>query len=59
MNDEDLLIKKAYLSFREFRGIRYADDIIFYAKSFEKFVSMTERLISELRRIGLTFNAKI
>ena len=39
-------------------SIRYADDIILYAKSLEELVSMTERLMNEFQRIGLTLNAK-
>ena len=35
---------------------RYADDRLLYAKSFEEFVSMTERLMITLQRIGLTLN---
>ena len=39
-------------------NIRYADDILLFAKSIEELVSMTEKLIEELKRIGLTLNAK-
>ena len=39
-------------------NIRYADDILLFAKSIEELVSMIEKLIEELKRIGLTLNAK-
>ena len=39
-------------------NIRYADDILLFAKSIEEVVSMTEKLIKELQRIGLALNAK-
>ena len=39
-------------------NIRYADDMILYAKSLIELESMTEKLLEELRKIGLRLNAK-
>ena len=39
-------------------SIRYAGDIILYAKSFEELVSMTERLIKKLQNNKSTLNVK-
>ena len=39
-------------------NIRYADDIMLYAKSLNELEDMTGKLIDELRKIGLTLNAK-
>ena len=39
-------------------NIRYADDIMLYAKSLNELEDMTGKLMDELRNIGLTLNAK-
>ena len=39
-------------------NIRYADDMILYAKSLSELESMTEKLVVELRKIGLYLNTK-
>ena len=38
-------------------NVRYADDEIVYAKSPYELEIMTEKLLDELRKIGLRFNA--
>ena len=35
-------------------NIRYADDILLYAKSLDELLSMTEKLPAEMNKIGLT-----
>ena len=37
---------------------RYADDVLFYAKSFEELISMTESLMISLQHIGLILNTQ-
>ena len=39
-------------------NIRYADDILLYAKSLDELLSMTEKLTAELKKIGLTLNTE-
>ena len=39
-------------------SIRYADDILLYAKSLDELVSMTEGLLHEMKKIGLSLNDK-
>ena len=39
-------------------NIRYVDDIMLYAKSLNELEVMTEKLVNELRKIGLPLNAK-
>ena len=38
-------------------NIRYADDVLLYAKSLQELESMTERLLEALKAIGLLLNA--
>ena len=38
-------------------NIRYADDVLLYAKSLQELESMTERLLEALKAIGLSLNA--
>ena len=38
-------------------NIRYADDVLLYAKSVQELESMTERLLEALKAIGLLLNA--
>ena len=39
-------------------NIRYADDIMLYAKSLNELEVMTTKLVYELRKIGLHLNVK-
>ena len=39
-------------------NIRYADDVLLYAKSLQELESMTERILDALKAIGLSLNAK-
>ena len=39
-------------------NIRYADDIVLYAKSLNEFEIMTEKFVYNLRKIGIYLNTK-
>ena len=55
MREEGILIAHGLV---RMTNTRYADDVLFYAKSFEELESMTERLVNSLRRIDLTLKTK-
>ena len=57
LRDDGILVENARHSER-LTNTRYADDLLLYAKSLKELELMTELLVIELRKVGLTLNTK-
>ena len=57
LRDEGILVENTRHSER-LTNTRYADDVLIYAKSLKELEHMTELLVVELRKVGLTLNTK-